>query len=128
MKPNHVYLEDLTRDHGSWRSELQLQKDQLNIFDKRLGEMLQRNTDTEARAFAEQFQNRMIRQREVIDILNHDIGIENDKLSQFAKDHPVAVDHVYFQDHKSLRERIFTNADIFRTFRKEFYAFIEKWI
>lgn len=128
MKQNHVYLEDLTSDHKTWRSELQLQKDQLDIFDKRLGETLQRNSDSEVRAYGEQFQNRMIRQREVIDILNHDIGIESNKLSEFAKDHPIAVDHIYFQDHKSLRERIFTNADIFRTFRKEFYTFIEKWL
>ena len=70
----------------------------------------------------------MIRQREVIDILNHDIKMENHKLGEFAKDHPIALSHIYFQDHKTLRERIFTNSDIFRSFRKEFYTFIEKWI
>ncbi|MCP4124953.1 MAG: hypothetical protein GY751_24690 [Bacteroidetes bacterium] len=128
MKPKHVYLSNLTNDHKTWVSELQLQKDQVEIFEHRLGDVLQRNSELEVRAFGEQFQNKMIRQREVIDILNHDIKMEQHKLEEFAKDHPIAIEHIYFQDHRTLRERVFVNTDIFKAFRREFYGFIEKWL
>lgn len=128
MQDNHIYLSNLIEDENNWKSELELQKDQITIFEGRLGEVLKSNTNSEVRASGEQFQNKLIRQREVIDILLHDIQVERDNLNQFAKDHPIALDHMYFQDHKGLRERIFTNTDIFRGMRNDFYSFVEKWI
>ena len=128
MKEQHIYLKDLINDLNSWASELDLQKEQISIYENRLAEVLQANSKQEVRARGEQFQNKLIRQREVIDILHHDMKLEKQRHAEFAKDHPIAIDHVYFKDHKELRDRIFTNSDIFRSFRNEFYAYIEKWI
>ena len=127
-RPKHVYLEDLTNDHKSWLSELKLQRNQVEIFQKRLAEVLHKNTNREVQALAEQFQNKFIRQLEVIDILDHDIKKDQHKLGIYAREHPVALDHVYFQDHVNVRDRIFTNSRMWQDLRDSFYGFVEKWI
>jgi hypothetical protein len=124
----NVYLRDLINDHKTWISELKLQQNQVEIFKKRLAEVLVKNTDHDVMALAEQFQNKFIRQLEVIDILDHDIKIDHSKLEMFAKEHPVALDHIYFDDHVKLRDRIFTNSRLWQDLRDEFYGFVEKWI
>jgi hypothetical protein len=126
--PKHVYLEDLTNDHKTWISELKLQRHQVEIFQKRLADVLFRTSDHDVQARAEQFQNKFIRQFEIIDILDHDIKLDHKKLEVYAKEHPVALDHIYFQDHVKMRDQIFTNSRLFQDLRDQFYLFVEKWI
>lgn len=128
MKQEHIYLKDLVKELKEWTSELKLQRDQVKIFEERLGEVLIKNTDQEVKAFGEQFQNQMIRQNEVIDILEHDLNAEMQKHESYAKEHTIALDHQYFEDHKELRSRAETNTKLFKEMRDNFYSFIEKWI
>lgn len=124
----NVYLEDLVNDHKMWLSELKLQRAQVEIFRNRLAEVLNKNTSHDVQAYAEQFQNKFIRQFEVIDILDHEIKVDEKKLEVFAKEHPVALDHMYFEDHVKMRDQIFTNSRIWQDLRDDFYSFVERWI
>jgi hypothetical protein len=47
----------------------------------------------------------LIRQKEVLDELRHDIKIHEHNLASFAEEHPIAVDHVYFTDHLDFRRQ-----------------------
>ena len=47
----------------------------------------------------EHFQNQFIVQKQNIDAFLHDINADEHKLVEFAKDHPVALNHVHFEDH-----------------------------
>ena len=124
----HVYITDLHFEHNVWKNELAFYKEEIGIFEDRLGEISQRWTDTDVMAQLERFQNQYIREREVIDILNHDINRRQQALVEFAKDHPIALDHIHFQDHEDMRNRMETFRKIYGELKNDFLAFIRKYL
>jgi hypothetical protein len=82
----------------------------------------------EVKAQVERFQNQFIREREVIDILKHDIKEHENTLVSFAKENPVAVEHVYFRHHSDLEDRMLTFEKIWKQLRMEFMSFLRDWM
>ena len=105
---NTVHISDLNFEHNNWKQELAFQKDELKIFQNRLDEVVVRWTDKEVLRQVEQFQNTIIRLNEVHDILLHEVNEHVSELSEFAQDHPVAIDHVHFTDHSGFRDKMDT--------------------
>jgi hypothetical protein len=128
MSTQHVYYTDLHFEHEVWAKELAFLKDEVAFFERRLEELVTKNTNKDMLALLEQFQNRFIRQKEVIDELNHDINIHEDKLQQFIEQHPVAIDRVHFNDHSTLRNNIETNRKLYSELKEEFFKFMSKWM
>ncbi len=128
MKRNAVYLKDLHFEHGVWLKELVFFTEELAIFQKRLEEVAARNTAMEILSKVESFQNRFIRQAEVMQELKHDINEHEEILAHYAQEHPIAIDHVHFHDHTSLRERVDTFRDLFVEMKREFLRFCAEWI
>jgi len=120
----HVYLSDLHFEHQAWKNELSFQKDELSFFKNRLEEIVPRYTDKTVLAKSEQFQNQMIRHHEVLDGLVHDINAHEHKLTDYAKEHPIAVDHVHFDDHTSLRDGIESQRKIYADFKQKYFRFL----
>lgn len=123
---NEKYISELHADHKMWVSELTLAADQLNSFQQRLQEVNSANTAAEIRAQVEHFQNQFIREKEVIDILVHDINAEEKQLSENARANNVATDHRRVADNEALRDRMVTFAKIFGELKAEFTAFLAK--
>ena len=123
-----VYLKDLHFDHELWANELEFYKKEIEIFNKRLEEIVVRYTKKEVLAELEKYQNHYIRQKEVLDILNHDIKIHEEALVKYAKDHPIAIEHKYFRDHIELRDEYETFVKIYQDLKKEFIRFLAKWM
>ena len=128
MKKENIYLTDLHFEHQTWKSELNFQQDELKTFKSRLEEVVPRYTDTTVLAQAEQFQNQMIRHNEVLDQLIHDINAHENQLSVYAKENPVAIDRVHFDDHGGLREKVETQGKIYAEFKKEFMRYLTKYM
>lgn len=128
MSAKHVYMDDLHFNHMLWLRELDFFKEELVVLQKRLEEVASRNTDSEMKSMQERFQNKIIRQNEVIDELKHDIKIEEEKLIEFAKDHPVALNHIYFTDHVELKEKMSTFKDIYARMKSDFQKFVSIWL
>ena len=124
MKKKAIYINDLHFEHKQWMSELEFQRGELKSFIKRLEEVVVRWTDKEILRQVEHFQNQFILHDEVIDTLVHDINLEEQKLSTFAASHPVAIDHVHFEDHGGMRERNEDQSRIFTNLRKEYMRFL----
>lgn len=122
------YMSDLHFDHSLWSKQMQFFTDELKIFEHRLEEVAAANTNTEVTAQIEHFQNQFIRQKEVIDELNHKINAHETVLVEFAKDHPVAVDHHYFADHSALRDEVQIFNKIWYELRSEFLRFVGTWL
>ncbi|MBR9920963.1 MAG: hypothetical protein GYB31_08995 [Bacteroidetes bacterium] len=127
-KKDRVYIGDLHFDHTVWTKELDFYSDEINIFENRLEEISQRWTNNDVLAHLERFQNQYIRQKEVIDTLKHDIKIQEQGIANFAKDHPVAIDHVHFHDHDGMRDRMETFRKIYMELKVDFYAFVRKYM
>ncbi|HPK10912.1 MAG: hypothetical protein KDC16_07590 [Saprospiraceae bacterium] len=119
-----IHIDDLHFEHVAWKNELAYQRDELKSFEHRLEEVAPRYTDKEVLKKVEHFQNQFIRHFEVLDILDHDINVHEDELSSFAKEHPVAVDHVQFHDHKDVREKVETQREIYQELKDEFLRFL----
>ncbi|MBL7817049.1 MAG: hypothetical protein JNL70_18640 [Saprospiraceae bacterium] len=124
----HVYLKDLHFEHRLWLNELSFAKDELGIFANRLSEVEMKNTVPEFTATAESLQNRLYRQQEVVDDLRHAIKKQEANLAHFAEEHPIAVDHVYFDDHTELRDQMARFTPLYAEFKAEFMRFIAKWM
>jgi hypothetical protein len=123
-----IHYTDLHFEHEVWAKELSFLKDEVAFFERRLGELVTKNTDKDMLAQLEQFQNRFIRQKEVNDELNHDINVHEDKLQQFIEEHPVAIDHVRFNDQATLRDKMDTNRKIYADLKTEYFKFMAKWM
>ena len=124
LTEKRVHMQDLHSDHQLWLNTLRFCKDEITIFEHRLEDIAKRNTVTEVMAELEHFQNRYIREREVIDELRHDIKQHENHLEKFAIAHPVAVDHVLFTDHSELRDRLSTFEKLYHELKVEFMRWL----
>lgn len=61
-----------------------------------------------------------------MDTLLHDINAHESSLAKYAESRPVAIDHVHFDDHSGLRDRMDRQRDIFGELKKEFFDFLRK--
>jgi hypothetical protein len=124
----HVYLKDLHFEHRLWMNELNFAKDEMVSLNKRLEEVVSKNTDKAFEYVADSLQNRLIRQKDVIGELRHAIKAHESSLAHYAEEHPIAIDHVYFSDHEGLREQMTRFTTLYAQFKAEFMSFIAKWM
>lgn len=127
-KEKRKYIGDLHFEHQLWSNQLRFFQDELRVFEDRLAEVIERNSATEIRAEGEHFQNQFIREKEVIDELLHDMKIQEQELANYAKDHPVAIDHKYFEDHFNLEDRMAMFNKIYSELKQEFMRYLSKWM
>lgn len=118
------HIDELHFDHRLWVNELKFYRDELKIYNHRLEDLAKANSVVEVTARIEQFQNQIIRQNEVIDELLHKINGHEHQLAKQAIEHPIAIDHVLFADHTSLREEVERNNQLYTEFKSEFVRFV----
>lgn len=123
-----MYIKDLHFEHKLWLNELKFFNDELEIFENRLAELVTRYTSEKVLTRLEQFQNKFIHQREVIHDLKHKVKAHEKQLAAFAEEHPVAVDHQYFNDHTSLREAMQQYRKIFTELKESFFRYLAEWM
>ena len=128
IEAKHVYINDLHFEHKLWLNQLKFNKDEIDIFENRLDELVVKNTDKEMLARLEQFQNQFIREKEVIDELAHKIRGKEQELAQFAEANPIAIDHYHFKDHKGLREDMSRFNEIFAVLKEDFFKYLAVWM
>lgn len=128
VKEKRVHIDDLHFEHTRWSSELKFYLDELPLFRSRLEEIAKRYTSAEVLGELDQFQNRIYLERNAIDELLHDINLHEKEIAKYAKEHPVAIDHVLFNDHAPLRDRIQTNRKMMDELKQEFNRYIAKWM
>ncbi|MFZ1705361.1 MAG: hypothetical protein WAT79_13515 [Saprospiraceae bacterium] len=125
-KGNTVYISDLHFEHVIWKKELEFWEEQIITFIKRLEEVVVRWTDNEVRAQVEHFQNKFILHNDVIDVLKKDVKRHEKQISEYAQEHPVAINHIHFDDHTSLRDRMETQREIYTELKNEYFKFLSK--
>lgn len=124
----HVYLRDLHYEHRLWRNELSFYKEELNILEERLKEIIDKNYDHEVEANVESYQNRFDLQRDHISELKHRVKKHEQYLASYAEDHPIAVDHAYFTDHTQLREDMDRFRELYMELKVAFNRFAVRWM
>ena len=123
-KEKLVYISDLHFEHVQWRSELLFWEEQINSYIKRLEEVVVRWTNTMILAQIEHFQNQFILHNDVIDVLKKDVKLHEQHIANYAQDHPIAINHVHFDDHTQLRDRMETQRQIYGELKGKYYRFL----
>jgi hypothetical protein len=121
-------MADLHFENDMWLNAIKFYNDELVIFENRLAEVSSRNSSVEVKAQIERFQNQFIRERDILVQLRHDIKSSENELIQYAKDKPVAVDHVYFRNHTGLEDRMNTFVTIWKELRSDYMRFLKEWM
>ncbi|MES2778618.1 MAG: hypothetical protein V4651_01855 [Bacteroidota bacterium] len=121
-----VHLTDLHTEKQNWLSALALSKDEIESFENRLEEIAKANNQVEITSKVEHFQNQFIRQREVMDILVHDIHAAESAMAHQVEANPVATEHKTAPDHTELRDRAETFTNLFAELKTEFNTFAAK--
>ena len=124
MSNNKKHLSDLHFDHQLWLSELGFYEDELKIYQARLDEVAAKNTKTEVGKQIEHFQNQFFIQRKAMSDVKHIIKAEKNKLTDYAMQHPVAIDHVLFDNHTAMKENVDTFKNIYGDVKTEFRNFL----
>ena len=127
MEISQYYSNDLRYDHNIWENELNFYKSELGIFEDRLIDMLKRNPDRDLLIELEQFQNKFIRQKEVVDELNHKIHLYDDELKGIPAQ--IMLDNASNEmaKHKDLEDDLQTNRKLYFELRNKFNSYLLKY-
>lgn len=111
-------------EYTNWLKKIDSYKTELTGMQKQLEQVLKDYYSKALAARGEQFQNRFIRQREVIDILRHDVKAhENDLQALEAKDNDSLRERVKNIRWK-LRDEVRTFKDLFVELERDFSDFL----
>jgi hypothetical protein len=120
---------ELHVDNELWMNELKFYKDEIKILDKYLVEIAGKNNTRDTMVGLEQFQNRMLRQREVLDELMHDIRIDEDSLTgNVLHVNEIQAQKMKLPDHPEARDRVITFKKLYAEFKQDLMQFIGKWM
>jgi hypothetical protein len=122
-KPVGVLHSEITE----WKSNVELIRAEILIFQKQLAGVVRKNSHEEVLKEVEHFQNQFIRQLEVSDELFHELKAADRKLAR-AADIGTDTGSIYVEDNAELRNSADMYEKIFHELKNEFHLFLEKWM
>ena len=126
MTADKIHVSDLHFDHKLWINELKFFEMQLVVFQERLEEIVARFiNNSNVLAEIEAFQNRIIRQNEVIDEIKHKIRLREQDLENISNDKTIGSDHIFYKQHDSEREEMDTFIKLYQDMRISFMQFLK---
>jgi hypothetical protein len=81
MESQLVFLSDLNFNLDVWKRELKFQESEMDYFEEKLEHVVMRNPGSEVMVQLEGFQNKIIREREVMRHLRHRIRMKKRELA-----------------------------------------------
>jgi hypothetical protein len=117
-------LETLHLEHRVWLNSLRFYREELFIFQRHLEQFVRTAAVPETMAHVEQYQNRFLRQTEVIDELAHDIKEHDRALAGGLNDTGSSVIYRPYGVHNELREKM----EMFERLYMELKHDFRKWL
>lgn len=128
MEKEVIYNSDLYFEHKQWRRELLFWEDELKSFKNRLNEIVNRWTDKNVLANLEHFQNQFINQAEIIDKMQHDINMHENKIVENTRNGEDLLDLNLSRKHIEFRNNMEIQRHIYGDLKKEFFRFLTKYM
>ncbi len=118
---------ELHQDITDWKSDIQLTRSEIGIFQNELREIVRKNNHEAVLKGVEHFQNQFIRQQEVCDELMHDLH-EADRV--LANKATLGSDSgtILKYENPALKDRCETFHHLFQELKDEYHRFLEKWM
>ena len=124
-----VSLEDLHKESRTWLSEIDFWKIELSFYQKLLQKVSLKLNTTEEKQKIDHFQNLIIYyQGELLDQYKHDIREHEKYLDNMIREKAPFNEQLYREPHKNFEDKIKAFDLQFKQFRKDLYAFAEKYI
>lgn len=114
----------IEKEHFTWLKHLEFYKAQLGVMEKELQGFAKETSSKKVAPKIEQFQNQFIRQREVIDVLRHNVKQhenEIERMTRFALEY--LRDRVT-KDHLILRAEYKRFVELFIEMEQDFHDFL----
>ena len=118
----------LGAEHKTWLNSLEFYEKELDILESRLAEVAGKNTDAEARAGVEHFQNQFIVQRNNIDELKHAVNEHAHLAFEDAKHHAGHVETTRIDEHHKIDDQVKTFEKVINDLRHEYNLYLSKWM
>lgn len=127
MTADKIHVSDLHFDHKLWLNELKFFEMQLDVFQERLEEIVSRFINNSSiLAEIEAFQNRIIRQKEVINDIKHKIRLRETDLESHSNDESIDADNPFYIEHDHERDEMDTFIKLYQDMRNDFMAFLKR--
>lgn len=122
-----ISIKSLHLEYRLWIHELNFAKEEIYIYEGHLEELIAANANPEILAEAEKFQNQFICQKEVIDVLKHDLHVSERQLANVARGlSGLGMETMRMDNHGQLRERMMTFRKLFLALKEDFKKFEAK--
>ena len=131
MKTETIKTEKIYTQHEEnkeWSNKLAFYKDEVKIMERRIEEIASKNTSKDVLGKVEQFQNRLIINKNTMDILKHKINLSNDAIHSNVNKNETATDHRSIKDHSELRDEMKLFELNFTSLKSELNLFLVKWM
>ncbi|MBX9784597.1 MAG: hypothetical protein K2X48_15005 [Chitinophagaceae bacterium] len=115
-------------EHHEWLKAIDFYDQELDILEKRLAEIINKNTGTDAMAGAGHFQNQFIVQRNNIDELRHAIREHDHKTADDAFAHGGHIHSELVSEHAGVKENFSSFEKVIKDIRSEFNDYLAKWM
>jgi hypothetical protein len=123
-----ISIRSLHLEYRLWINELNFYKEEIKIFERQLEQLLNKNPVDEVCPRVEQFQNKFILQKEIIDHLKHDLNGSEKQLASFASElSGMGLESIRMDNHTKLRERMATFRKLYTEMKNEFRWFEADW-
>ena len=123
-----ISIRSLHLEYRLWINELNFYKEEIKIFERQLEQLLNKNPVDEVCPRVEQFQNKFILQKEIIDHLKHDLNVSEKQLASFASElSGMGLESIKMDNHTKLRERMATFRKLYTEMKNEFRWFEADW-
>ena len=115
-------------DHQEWLHAIDFYKSEFDILQKRLAEIVSKNTSHEALEGVEHFQNQFIVQRNNIDELRHNINEHTHKIKLDEEKHAGHIEETLAEEHEKLKDEFSVFEKVVKELRQEFNEYLMKWM
>jgi predicted RNase H-like nuclease (RuvC/YqgF family) len=121
-------LSELHAEHDEWQQKIRSYRHEIHEMNTSLEEVVSKNPSTEDLVKVEHFQNQLIRQREVLDILRHNFKQHENLIEAKVENqnHSRINELRLMENHKMYRQELYDFEKIFNDLKEEFDSFAAK--
>lgn len=126
MESQVLYLSDLNFNLEVWKRELKFQESEMDYFEEKLEHVAIRNLGTDVMRQLESFQNKIIREREVMGHLRHRIRMKKREIAQAKFDNKPEV--IFHEKQVLLKDEMKTFVKMHYDLKEDMMDFFLKYL
>lgn len=126
MESQVLFLSDLNFNLDVWKRELKFQESEMDYFEEKLEHVVIRNLGSDVMRQLESFQNKIIREREVMGHLRHRIRMKKRELAQAKVDNKPEI--IFHEKQVMLKDEMKTFVKMHYDLKEDMMDFFLKYL